>query len=326
MRISVVGAGAWGTTIAIHLARKGHAVTMWAHETDLVESMERDRVNSVFLPGHAFPDSVHVTSDAAALGPCEFIVNAVPTQYMRSVYTALARSLPDAPFISLSKGIEIGSGRLPTQILSEVVDPERPTAALTGPCIAQEVARGLPTAVVVAGDLAEMYQAAFNTGRLRVYTSSDKLGAELGGALKNVMGLTAGIVDGMGLGDNAKAAVLTRGIVEISRLGVALGANPRTFSGLAGFGDLFTTCVSPHGRNRTVGERIGRGETLQEILDSMTSVAEGVPTTRAVSALSSEHDVEMPIASALYRILFEGQPLTEALDILMTRDKRPEHR
>ena len=324
MKVIVIGAGAWGTTNAIHLANKGSEVTLWAYETDLVGRMQRERVNEVYLPGIRFPDSLEVTSGFGPLGECDFLVNAVPTQFMRGVYAQFGDALPAVPMVSLSKGIEIGTGRLPTQVYAEVVGADRPTATLTGPCIAREVVQGLPTAVVVAGDEAEMFQAAFNTDRFRVYTSEDKLGAELAAALKNVMGLTAGIVDGMKLGDNAKASVLTRGIVEISRLGVALGAQLSTFSGLAGFGDLFTTCVSPFGRNRTVGERIGKGETVDEILSSMSSVAEGVPTTRAVVALAEEHNVEMPITRAIHAILFEQTPLAQALATLMTRDRRPE--
>jgi glycerol-3-phosphate dehydrogenase (NAD(P)+) len=324
MKVTVIGAGAWGTTIAIHLAHKAIDVTLWAYETDLVGRMRRERVNEVYLPGFRFPDALEVTSGFDSLPDCDFIVNAVPTQFIRGVYSQFGSVLPAAPMISLSKGIEIGTGKLPTQVYSEVQGEERETATLTGPCIAREIAQGLPTAVVVAGDRADMYQAAFNTDRFRVYTSEDKLGAELGAALKNVMGLTAGIVDGMKLGDNAKASVLTRGVVEIARLGVALGAELSTFNGLAGFGDLFTTCVSPFGRNRTVGERIGKGESIEEILGSMSSVAEGVPTTRAVLALAREHSVEMPITTAIHGILFEKLPLHAALDTLMTRDRRAE--
>jgi len=241
-----------------------------------------------------------------------------------AVRARLAPSLPQAPFLSLAKGIEIGTGKLPTQIYADVVGRDRPRAVLTGPCISREVVRGLPTAVVVAGDGARMWQELFNTDRFRVYTGEDAIGAELVGALKNVMGIAAGIVDGMGFGDNAKAALLTRSIVEITRLGLALGAQAQTFTGLAGFGDLFTTCVSPHGRNRGLGERIGRGERLDEILASTNSVAEGVPTTRAVLALAHARRVEMPITSAIHAILFEAVPVERALGALMSRDRRPE--
>jgi len=310
--------------MAIHLAKKGHEVTLWAFEADLAARMEAERENATYLPSFRFPPSLHVTTGTLGDASLDFLVNAVPTQHMRGVYTTLGPHLPTVPLVSLSKGIEIGTGRLPTQIYRDVVGADRPAAALTGPCIAREVARGMPTAVVVAGDEPDLFQAAFNSDRFRVYTSDDRLGAELGGALKNVLGLTAGMVDGMKLGDNAKAAVLTRGIVEIARLGVALGAHWQTFNGLAGFGDLFTTCVSPFGRNRTVGERIGKGEKLDDILASMKQVAEGVPTTRAVVALAREHGIEMPIAQAVFRILFEGLDPESALDLLMTRDSRAE--
>jgi len=226
--------------------------------------------------------------------------------------------------VSLSKGIEIDTGALPTQIFKQAVGAHYPTATLTGPCIGREVARGLPTAVVIAGDEAEMLQEAFASDRFRVYTSTDCMGAELSAALKNVLAIAAGIVDGMELGDNIKATLLTRGIVEQTRLGEALGADARTFTGLAGFGDLFTTCVSPFSRNRSLGERIGKGETLDDILATMVSVAEGVPTTRAVLSLAGAMGVEMPITAALADVLFKGVPVDEALGSLMRREARPE--
>ncbi|MHC4340247.1 MAG: NAD(P)H-dependent glycerol-3-phosphate dehydrogenase [Planctomycetota bacterium] len=323
MRVGIIGAGAWGTTIGIHLADMGHEVRLWAREEDEPEKMEQARENERFLPSFRFPDGLHVTGEA--LGTCDLLVGAVPTQHSRSVLDRLKDSLPNAPFVSLSKGIEIATGKLPTQIYGEVMGAGRPSAVLTGPCIAREVARGLPTAVVVAGDEADMLQQVFNTGRLRVYTSDDKLGAELCSALKNVLAIAAGITDGMELGDNTKASLLTRGVVEITRLGTALGAKAMTFTGLAGFGDLFTTCVSPHGRNRGVGERIGRGEKVDDILSSMTSVAEGVPTTKAVMELAREHKVVMPITTTMHAILFEGVSLEDALGSLMKRARRPEN-
>jgi len=334
VRILIVGAGAWGTTIAIHLANQAsgergehegrgeHEVFLWARDPERARAMEEARENERYLASFRFPDSLHVT---ATVPPgAEILVGGVPTQHMRGVFARLAPELPIVPFLSLAKGIEIGTGRLPTEIAKEVLGDALPTAVLTGPCIAREVARGLPTAVVIAGDYAEMLQEVFNTPRLRVYTGHDRYGAELASALKNVVAIAAGIVDGMELGDNTKAALLTRGIVEMARLGTALGAEAMTFTGLAGFGDLFTTCVSPFGRNRTLGERIGRGETLDEILADMKSVAEGVPTTRAVLALARERGVEMPITSALHAILFEGVTVAAALGSLMTRAGRAE--
>ncbi len=322
MKIAILGAGAWGTTIAIHLAQKGHDVLLWARDEERARQMEASRENERYLRSFRLPDRVHVT--AGDPGGADALIGAIPTQPMRTVLTRLRPSLPRAPFLSLSKGIEIGTGQLPTQIYADVAGAERPRAVLTGPCISSEVVRGLPTAVVVAGDEARMWQELFNTDRFRVYTGDDPVGAELVGALKNVMGIAAGIVDGMGFGDNAKAALLTRSIVEITRLGLALGAQAQTFTGLAGFGDLFTTCVSPHGRNRGLGERIGRGERLDEILASTSSIAEGVPTTRAVLSLARGRGVEMPITSAIHSILFEGIAVEQALGMLMSRDRRPE--
>lgn len=323
MRIAVIGAGAWGTTMAIHLSRNGHAVTLWTRDPERARAMQRERENERHLPSFRFPDELEVTSDGA--GEADLIACAVPTQHIRSVFADLRRKMPRVPLVSLSKGIEIGTGHLPAQILEEVVGEGLHAAVLTGPCIAREVATGLPTAVVVAGAHARLFQGAFSGSRFRVYTSEDRIGCELAGALKNVMGIAAGIVDGLGLGDNAKAALLTRGIVEIARLGIALGAQPKTFTGLAGFGDLFTTCVSPLGRNRGVGERLGRGEKLDVILGSMNSVAEGVPTTRAVVDLARQHGVEMPITEALHGILFQSIDPQAAIAGLMLRATRPEH-
>jgi len=324
MRAAVIGAGAWGTAMAIHLARKGHEVVLWARDPARAHLMQELRENRRYLTGVLFPDGLRVTGDP--VGPCDFLAGAVPTQYMRATFEAMRETLPAVPFVSLAKGIEIGTGLLPCEIYQDVVGADRPAAVLTGPCIGREVAAGLPTAVVIAGDEAEMLQRAFNTDRFRVYTSPDRRGAELAGALKNVLAIAAGIVDGLALGNNIKAALLTRGIVEQARLGAALGAQWHTFTGLAGFGDLFTTCVSPSSRNRSLGDRLGRGESLDEILRSMTSEVEGVATTRAALGLAAKVGVEMPITSALHDVLFRGVPIEDALGMLMTRDMGPEHR
>ncbi len=324
MKVAVLGAGAWGTTMAIQLAKNGHETFLWTRDKERAATMQRDRENERYLASFRFPDSITVSTDPPPQDVA-FLAGAIPTQHMRKAVTELAPSLAHVPFVSLSKGVEIGTGELPTEIYREAIGAPVPRAVLTGPCIAREVARGLPTAVVVAGDRAELFQEAFTSDLFRVYTSADRMGAELAAALKNVLAIAAGIVDGMKLGDNAKASLLTRGIVELTRLGVALGADALTFTGLAGFGDLFTTCVSPHGRNRGVGERIGRGETLADILESMTSVAEGVPTTQAVLTLAEQKGVEMPIAGALRLVLFHGVPVAEALGGLMQREYRPEH-
>lgn len=322
MRVFVIGAGEWGTTMALHLAHKGFEVHLWARDAEYAARLETERENERYVPGHGFPPALHAVH--AAPGACDVLVGAVPTQYSRRVLEGLAGSLPPVPFVSLAKGIEIETGKLPTEIYREVAGADRPSAVLTGPCIASEIVRGLPTAVVIAGDEAEMLQDAFSTERFRVYTSADRVGAELCAALKNVLAIAAGIVDGMELGANTKATLLTRGIVELTRLGVALGAQARTFTGLAGFGDLFTTCVSRRSRNRSLGERIGRGDRLDDVVKEMTQVAEGVPTTRAVIGLAREYGVEMPITTALHAILFEGASLEEAVGALMTRRRRAE--
>jgi len=322
MKITVIGAGAWGTTMAIHLADLGHDVHVWTRDAERALLMEEHRENKRYLKSFRFPDSLHVS--AGPLGEAEFIVGGIPTQYMRDCFSKLKDQLPRVPFVSLSKGIELNTGLLPTQIYAEVMGDDIPTAVLTGPNIAREVALKEPTAAVVAGDEADMFQRAFNGPTFRVYTSEDRVGAELGAALKNIMGIAAGIVDGLGLGDNTKATLLTRGIVEIARLGITLGAQMSTFNGLAGFGDLFTTCVSPYGRNRGLGERIGQGETLDAILADMQSVAEGVPTTKAVLQIAREKGCEMPITEALYSTLFEGVSARDSIARLMMRDPRTE--
>jgi glycerol-3-phosphate dehydrogenase (NAD(P)+) len=306
----------------MHLARLEHDVVLWTRDAERAALLEGERENARYLPSFRFPDTMRVTAER--VGPCDFVIGAVPTQRMREVLARIRDEIEPGPFVSLAKGIEIGTGALPTQIVRDVLGDHRPTAVLTGPCIAREIARGLPTAVVLAGDDAARLQEAFRSNRLRVYTSADRLGAELCAALKNVLAIAAGVVDGMELGDNLKAALLTRGIVEVARLGVHLGADAATFTGLAGFGDLFTTCVSPHSRNRGLGERLGRGETLDAILATTNSVAEGVPTTRAVVALARTHGVEMPISTAMHAILFENVPIAKALGSLMTRRHRPE--
>jgi glycerol-3-phosphate dehydrogenase (NAD(P)+) len=259
------------------------------------------------------------------------VLSAVPTQFMRPVWKRLSVHLPNAiPIVSVAKGIENNSLLRPTQVIADVVgggSSARTLAAMSGPNIAAELARYLPATAVVAsedGELAQRVQSAFSTQWFRVYTNPDVVGVELAGATKNVVAIAAGIVDGLGAGNNAKAALVTRGLVEITRLGVAMGASAETFNGLAGIGDLITTCVSPEGRNRTVGERIGKGQKLEAILGGMDSVAEGVPTTRSVIQLARRLKVEMPITEAVHAVLFEGKDVLHALSELMTRDPKPE--
>ena len=327
--ITVLGNGGWGTAVALVLAGKGLEVRMWGIEEDYVLETARSRRNPRYLPGIPIPREILVTPDASeATRGADLLISAIPTQFLRPTLEDL-REQDDsdgAPVLSLSKGLEVRTLLRPTQVLREMLGRRR-LGVLVGPSHAEEVARGLPAAVVVAAadeELARRIQATISTDRFRPYTSTDVLGVELASALKNVLALAAGICDGLGFGDNTKAALLTRGVVEMARLGAALGARRQTFTGLAGIGDLITTCVSPHGRNRAVGERIGKGETLQEILDSMAQVAEGVPTTKAVRMLGRKHQLEMPITEQVHGVLFHGKDPRRAVADLMLRRHRGE--
>jgi len=285
-------------------------------------------VNERHLPGIKVPESVRITADGAlAAGDADLIVAAVPTSYLRVTLARLAHELPPlVPVLSVVKGIECETFARPTQVIEEALG-HRPIAVLSGPSHAEELARGLPASVVVSGTnepLVNQVRDLLSHDAFRVYTSTDALGVELAGALKNILGIAAGICDGLGFGDNAKAALLTRGLVEIARLAVDLGARHETFYGLAGVGDVVTTCYSPFGRNRSVGERIGRGETLERVLGEMVNVAEGVPTTRSVHPLAVRRGVEMPITAELYQILFEGKPPRSAVVDLMVRHPKVE--
>jgi glycerol-3-phosphate dehydrogenase (NAD(P)+) len=326
--IAIVGNGGWGTAVAIVLAGKGIDVRMWGIEEDYVRETARTRKNPRYLPGIEIPEGVTVTPDfAEASDGVALHISVVPTQFLRPTWKRLAKEDKSggAPVLSLSKGIEVKTLLRPTQILRETLG-RRKYGALVGPSHAEEVARGLPAAVVVGAtddDWAKDVQETISTARFRAYTSSDIIGVELASALKNVLALAAGMCDGLSLGDNAKAALLTRGMVEMARFGVALGANRQTFSGLAGIGDLITTCVSPHGRNRRVGERVGRGEKINDILESMKMVAEGVPTTKAVYKLAVSHGIDMPIAEQVYKILFHRKsPLKGVTDLMLRERKR----
>ena len=331
-RVTILGDGAMATVCSILLTTGGHAVTMWGAFEESIEQLVQDREQRRLLPGVRVPASVHLTAnDADCFRGATLVLSAVPTQFMRSVWKRLAAHFPgNLPIVSVAKGIENNSLLRPTQVISDVLGQQssgRTLAAMSGPNIAAELARYLPaTAVVASGDagLAQRVQNAFSTQWFRVYTNPDVIGVELAGATKNIVAIAAGIVDGLGAGNNAKAALVTRGLVEITRLGVAMGASAETFNGLAGIGDLITTCVSPEGRNRTVGERIGKGQKLEQILGGMDSVAEGVPTTRSVIQLARRLKVEMPITEAVHAVLFEGKDVLHALSELMTRDPKPE--
>jgi len=313
---------------ALLLAERGTRVTLWSVSPEYAATLQRERENKRFLPGFPLPDSITVVSDPAqSFDDPTLIVSAVPCQYVRSVWKRFAGVIPKGvPIVSGTKGIEIGTLLRPTAILRECVG-DVPLACLSGPSIAPEVAAKKPASVVVAADdpeVAGLVQVGLSTNYFRVYTSSDVIGLEVAGAAKNVIALAAGICDGLGAGDNAKASLLTRGLVEIARLGVAMGAFAETFRGLAGVGDLFTTCVSKIGRNRSAGELIGRGKTVEEVLASTASVIEGIPTTRSVLALATQHEVEMPIVSAVASVLFEGRRPADAIESLMTRRLRAE--
>jgi glycerol-3-phosphate dehydrogenase (NAD(P)+) len=322
--IAVLGDGAWGTAVALLLARKSeHQVRLWSARAENAEILRSRRENVRLLPGVPIPSTIHLTEDpAAAIRDADLWVSAIPTVYLRPTlerFRALAG--PNVRVVSLTKGIELSTFRRPSEIIAETLRTER-MVALSGPSHAEEVSRGMPTSVVVAGadvELTTWIQQLFGTDRFRVYTNPDLVGVELAGALKNVIGIAAGIVDGLEFGDNAKSALLTRGLVEMTRFGVALGAEHDTFQGLAGVGDLITTCFSPHGRNRRVGERLGRGESLADIQSSTPTVAEGITTAKSVYERIRPLGLEMPITTGVYRVLYEGVSPLEGMDQLMAR-------
>ena len=330
-RVGVIGTGAWGTTLAIVLASKGFETTLWEHQAERAAEMERERQNRTFLPGISFPFSLRVTTDIReAVTGRELVLLVTPSQRLRENTRAIAPYLaPNAIILSGSKGLEVGSLKRMTEVIAEEL-PEalrERVVALSGPNIAQEVARGLPSAAVVAGSRREVAEAAretLNTATFRVYTTNDVIGVELGGALKNIIALGAGACDGWGYGDNAKAAFMTRGMAEIARLGIACGANPLTFAGLAGVGDLIATCASPLSRNRHVGLEVAKGRPLDDVLAEMKSVAEGVSTTKAAYELSKRYGVEMPITATIHAILFEGKSARQGVIELMLRDPKDE--
>jgi len=331
--IAIIGDGAMATLCATLLSGKGLSVRLWSAFPAQADDLRAHRENRRFLPGVPLPADLAVTADdAEALAGADLAVSAVPTQFVRSVWRRLAGRCPAGlPICSVAKGIENDTLLRPTQVLADVLTgsprSDRPLAALSGPCIAREVAAELPATVVSASTdaaLAERVQRIFTTPHFRVYTNPDLLGVELAGATKNVIAIAAGILDGLAAGDNAKAALLTRGLVEITRLGTAMGGRRETFAGLAGLGDLVTTCISPHGRNRTLGEAVGRGRSLAEAEAATESVVEGVATTRSVLDLADERGVEMPITRAVADVLFEGRTPAAAIADLMTRTPKAE--
>lgn len=330
VRVCVLGAGSWGTALAVLLARKGHRVSLWFHNP-AVAARALDEGRNPYLPSCSLPEGVVCTPDqAAALDGADLVLSVSPSQFVRDVLTSAAPYVPEhALLVSASKGVELGTLLRMDEVMDQVLPPsvmERFTV-LSGPSFADEVAAGMPTAVVVAGrsgEVAEEVQRIFQTPAFRVYTSTDVVGVEVAGAVKNVIALAAGVAAGLGFGHNTMAALVTRGLAEIARLGVALGAQRETFYGLAGMGDLVLTCTGSLSRNRTVGYRLGQGETLDRILADMNAVAEGVRTSEAVVALARWRGVEMPIAEEVHAIVHEGRNPAEALAALMGRDPKPE--
>jgi glycerol-3-phosphate dehydrogenase (NAD(P)+) len=326
--ITIIGDGAMATVCSMLLAEKGYAVRLWGAFPDYIEELRRTRENRKYLPGARLPADVELTSDAAcAFEGASLIVSAVPCQYLRSVWTRLLPHAPrNVPIVSTTKGIEVATLLRPTQVIRDVLG-DVPVIALSGPNIAAELARKLPATVTAACEdlqLAQRVQEVFSTTWFRVYTNDDVVGVELAAAMKNVIAMAAGGLDAMGIGCNAKAALLTRGLAEIARLGLAMGAKRETFAGLSGLGDLVTTCISPTSRNRTAGEQMGKGMTLQEVISSTHSVVEGIPTTQAVVRLARQHNVRMPITEAMHAVLFEGKNAHQAIGELMSRQLKRE--
>lgn len=325
-RVGVIGAGGWGTALSVLLAGKGYAVDLWAREEDVAREISTCRTNETFLEGVKIPPGVFATTDLErVVRRNSFLLMPVPSQHMRQVARAARPFLTrEHIIIHAGKGIEERSLLRLSQVLMEELPSElhEKIGVLSGPSHAEEVARGVPTAIVAASTderVAKMGQEVLMCPTFRVYTSHDVIGVELGGALKNVIAVATGIADGLGFGDNTRAALMTRGLAEIARLGVAMGANPFTFAGLSGMGDLIVTCMSMHSRNRRAGIEIGRGRSVDDVLGSTRMVVEGIPTTRAAVALSRRFGVDMPVASKLHEILFSGLDPSQAVADLMTR-------
>src|SRR5215468_4380124 len=329
--IGVIGAGAWGTTLARHLAEKGVSVQLWAYEREVVDSINTVHENTRFLPGVTLPPTLMVTNSLAqATEGCESIVFAVPSHVARAVLQQLAPVLPDgAAIISATKGVEEDTLKLITQVMEDVLphSSHQSLMVLSGPTFAAEVSQGQPAALCLAGKsttVLNRFQSVLMSPMLRVYVDHDVVGVQLGGALKNVMALAAGIVDGLGLGHNTRAALITRGLAEMVRMGTAMGADPRTFYGLSGVGDLVLTCTGALSRNHAVGVGLGKGQKLETILGGMQAVAEGVRTSRAAAGLALRHRVEMPIVREVNAVLFDGKSCSKAESDLMERVAKPE--
>ncbi len=325
MKAAVVGSGAWGTALAIRLCKNGHDVTMWTFETELIPQMEQQRVNPR-LPGAILPEGLKISSDYACVKGCKLVVMASPSFPIRSVCKGVAPYLDeDAIMVSVTKGIEQGTLLRMSQVVEQ--ETHRPTVVLTGPSHAEEVALDVPTGCLSACEdraLAELVQDAFMSDAFRVYTSPDATGAELGAALKNVIALCAGVTDGLGCGDNTKAMLMTRGLTEMARLGISLGASKDTFAGLAGVGDLIVTCTSMHSRNRRAGILIGQGKSVETAMQEVGAVVEGYYAAAAAYELGQKQGVDMPITTAAYQVLYQGRTAKEVVRELLKRQKKSE--
>lgn len=331
MNCCVVGAGGWGTTIAIMLHENGHNVTLWDYNPEYSKILSDTRENSIYLPGVKIPKDIKVTSDLGlSIKKKHIIVLATPTQFLRSVLENIDFSLiKNSTLVNLAKGVETISLKRVSELIKDVFPKitNDQITTISGPSHAEEVCRKIPTTVVVGStsySTAKLIQSEFMNPYFRVYVSNDIVGVELGGSLKNVIAIGAGICDGAGFGDNTKAAIMTRGIAEISRLGIALGAQPETFAGLSGMGDVIVTCMSKHSRNRFIGEEIGKGKSLEQVLAEMSMVAEGIATSKSVYLLSKKVNVEVPICTEVYRILYEQKDPILATTELMTRQPKEE--
>jgi len=326
-RTAILGAGGWGTALAVLWARRGNNVLLWGHNPERAAQLQETRENAGYLPGVKLPESIHVTSDVADCAGAELIVVVTPSTAVRKVVEQARPFIAkEAVLLSCTKGIEHGSGMRMTQIMSEVC-PEHTVAVLSGPNLAVEVSRDLPTATVLGceeTECAEQLQQYLGSSRFRIYSSDETTGIELGGALKNVFAIAAGVSDGFGLGDNSKAALVTRALAELLRLGTAMGGNARTFYGLSGAGDLIATCFSQHSRNRRVGEQIGRGRTVEQITASTQTVAEGIPTTKSAFECARRLNIETPIIDQVYAVVYEGKAPSQALQELLGRDQKAE--
>jgi glycerol-3-phosphate dehydrogenase (NAD(P)+) len=325
---AIVGAGGWGTALAILWSKRGNAVTLWGNNPDRAARVRETRENLEYLPGVKLPDSIHVTSEIGDCTGAELIVFVTPSVALRSVAMRLRNAGLDSKTILLSgtKGIEHGTGLRMTEVLHEIF-PDNTVAVLSGPNLAAEVSRDLPSAAVLGccnPQCAEELQSYLGSERFRIYSSDETIGIELGGALKNVFAIAAGASDGFGLGDNSKAALVTRGLAELLRLGTAMGGNPRTFYGLSGAGDLIATCFSQLSRNRRVGERLGRGETVEQIIASTPTVAEGIPTAKSAFECARRLQIETPIIDQIYAVVHEAKPPAHAMQELLARDQKAE--